>query len=338
MNKTYFVTLTPYQLYFFGREQEVVADYYLKGNPLPQQTALLGMVRYQILKQNDFLYHNNLIPKKKDEACKWIGCGSFQYDKNLEFGKILSLSPCHLVKIDNDDTKKYLPTYPEFFHDLKKIGDNYFLPFYDPKKDYALRWRNTKNQNDILEDNFYEEVERVGVNKNYKGKTEEDSFYKQVWFKMKKGYAFGFYLTLSDDKVTFQDADVNLGKENTIFHMKVMEEDLPEEIYHPEDNAVVLTCDAFIDPKSIDDCSFAVCDNVPFRNLCNTTDPTHNHYGLNKSSKRIQLLKRGSVFIPNGSVFIPNNNMNKFINALKNETNFRNIGYNAFQTFKLNIL
>ncbi|GAB6279305.1 MAG: hypothetical protein STSR0006_13110 [Lentimicrobium sp.] len=333
MSKTYFVTLTPYQLYFFGREQEEVADYYLKGNPLPQQTALLGMVRYQILKQNDLLKNNKV--KDANEAKDWIGEKSFQYtDKDMDFGKIKSLSSCYIVKTDSNDLKKYLPTYPEFFHDLRKIGNNYFLPCYDPKKDYALRWRNiNKNQDDILEDNFYEEVERVGINKNYEGKTEEDSFYKQVWFKMKKGYAFGFYLTLSDESVTFHDADVNLGKENAVFRMNVMEDTLPEESHNNEDNAVVLTCDAFIKPSILDECLFAACDNVPFRNLCNNTDPSHNHYGLHKNNKRIQLIKRGSVFYLDNA-----DKVNNFIKALNDETNFKKIGYNSFQTFKLNIL
>ena len=50
--KTYFVTLTPRQLFFFGGEQGETADYYLKGSFIPQQTALLGLVRHQVLLQN----------------------------------------------------------------------------------------------------------------------------------------------------------------------------------------------------------------------------------------------------------------------------------------------
>jgi CRISPR-associated protein Cmr3 len=324
-NKTYFITLRPYQLYFFGKEQEEVADYYLKGNPLPQQTALFGMVRYQILKQNGQLDAYN---KVIDSACDWIGEKSFQYDNEWKFGKIISMSPCYIVRTDNNDTKKYLPTCLEFFDILKKLGDNYFLPHYDPKKEYLMRWINITDKNDVIV-NFYNEIERPGVDKNYAGKTEEDSFYKQVWFKMEEGFSFGFYLTVSGD-VKIGDADVNLGKENSAFCMKVTEDKLPEDECNKDDNALVLTSDAYVDPSFFEKCDFSVCNTVPFRNLTNTTNSIHNHYKLHKNSKRIQLLERGSVFITQ--------DIDSLMVILKNKTNFRNVGYNSFQTTKIEII
>ena len=51
---TYKITLTPVEGYFFGGEttfgEGQAKNYFAKSNLLPQETALLGMLRYQILK------------------------------------------------------------------------------------------------------------------------------------------------------------------------------------------------------------------------------------------------------------------------------------------------
>ncbi|GHU64267.1 hypothetical protein FACS1894160_3750 [Bacteroidia bacterium] len=334
MNKTYFITLTPYDLYFFGGEQEQIADYYLKGNSIPQQTALLGMLRYQILLQNGLLENNRI--KDDVDAAKWIGKESFQYSNATQtFGKVDSISSCYLVEKTDTDTKKYLPTHPVYMEGWEVIDGNYFLPSYDPKKYYRLRWKNIENPNDVVDD-FFDEVERVGVDKNYTGQTDNDSFYKQVWLKLSicrenvnHDFSFGFYVTIADD-VKLENANVNLGKENSVFRMSVIEETASDEVHEPNANAIVLVCDAYVDPEILQQCDFAVCDTLPFRNLVNQTAKTHNHYDLHKSTTLLQLLKRGTILIANDSKQIEaiGNSLNKYANFVK-------IGYNKFQTIKI---
>jgi len=350
MNKIYFITLTPYQLYFFGGEREERADYYLKGNYWPQQTALLGMIRYQILKQNGLLENNKI--KNDIEASKWIGKKSFQYnEKKQTFGKIDAISPCYIVKQTANDLKKYLSTYPEYINELKLLGENYFLLCYDHKTDYSIRWKNVDDENDILcyrrtnerhqrhgenvdnndilsNNKIFEEIERVGVDKNYDGQTDNDSFYKQVWYRMKKNFAFGFYLTVADD-VKIEDADVPLGKENSAFRMKVIKEVIPKKTLNEQGNAIVLTSDAYVNVSFLEYCKFAVCATIPFRNLINITDSTYNYCGLHKSESRIQLLQRGSTFLAE--------DIRMLTKILKEETNFRKIGYNSFQIIQINL-
>jgi CRISPR-associated protein Cmr3 len=166
-NKTYFVTLTPYQLFFFGGEQDPSPEYYLKGSFLPQQTALLGMIRYQVLRQNGLLGDDNKIEAENEiKAQGWIGVSSFKYDCDKQtFGKIISLSPCHIVEKTADDTLKYLPEKPEYLTELKVVQGNYFLPKHDPKEKYSsIRWKSIDGQEIFLED-FLEQNE-CNNNKN----------------------------------------------------------------------------------------------------------------------------------------------------------------------------
>jgi CRISPR type III-B/RAMP module-associated protein Cmr3 len=323
--KTYFITLTPYQLFFFGGEQGEKADYYLIGSFIPQQTALLGLIRHQILLQNNLMLNNKII--NDDDAIEWIGAKSFEYDKENDFNKILSISPCYLVK-DGGVQKKYLPHYPAFVDGIIKLGDHFFLPNYDPKEHYSATWKEVNGNSFLKETDCYEEVERIGVDKNYSGKTENDSFFKQIWLKMKNGYSFGFYITISDD-VVLNNADVAFGKESSAFMMQVS--DIPMEplsnVNNP--NAILLISDAFVSPDFLNSSGFAICDTVPFRNLVNPTSMNHNYYGRHKSPVRLQLLKKGSVFLAERE------NLAKMQNDLNTVSNFIKIGYNQFQLIKI---
>ena len=326
-NKTYFITLTPQQLFFFGGEQGDKADYYLKGSFIPQQTALLGLVRHQVLIQNNLLQENKIV--NDADAVSWIGAKSFEYNKDNDFVKIRSISPCYLVW-DDEVQEKYLPTHQNFIHGIKQLGEHYFLPNYNPKEHYSAIWKDINTGNIISEANCYEEVERIGVDKNYSGKTENDSFFKQIWLKMKKGYSFGFYLTLSDD-VIFSNADVTFGKESSPFLMKVHDSEPPAIKNAVAPNAIVLISDAFASDKLIGYSDFAVCDTLPFRNIVNTTSRNHKYYSVHKSPVRLQLLKKGSVFIAN------EDNLFQMKDELNSFTNFQKIGYNHFQLITIEL-
>lgn len=329
-SKTYFITLTPEELFFFGREQGEKADYYLKGSFWPQQTALLGLVRHQILIQNHLLEHNKI--KDNSLATNWIGSTSFEYNQRHKFGKIESLSPCYLVKKENQ-LIRYLPYHQSYVNGIKRLNENFFLPNYDPKNYYPDRWLSLDKQQCLsnTQNKIYREVERVGVNKNYNGKTEKESFFKQIWIKMNKGFAFGFYITLTDD-VTFNTNTVTFGKENTPFLMQV-EEQLEEKfVDESKATALVLTSDAYVDEDLLSYSDFAITDTISFRNIINTTSTNHNHYGLHKSKVRLQLYKRGTIFFSSDTV-----NMNFIKEAIHSESNlnFKDIGYNHFHLLNI---
>src|SRR3989304_4318230 len=288
--KTCVIAVIQHGLFVFVGVQGEKADYYLRGSFIPQKTALLCLIRHQVLIQNSLIKNNKIVDDS--EATIWIGAKRFEYDKKNDFGKILLISPCHLV-YDDGIQKKYLPYYQSYINGIKKLGDHYFLPNYDPKEHYPTNWKEIKNNTSLNESDCYEEVERVGVDKNYSGKTENDSFFKQIWLKMKKGYSFGFYLTITDD-VVLNDADVTFGKESSPFLMKVY--NIPAESIQNanEPNAIVLISDAFVSQNFLTYSNFTVCDTVPFRNIINPTSGIHNYYGVHKSSVRLQLDRKST--------------------------------------------
>lgn len=323
-NKTVFIKLTPESLFFFGGEQGITANYYLKGNFIPQQTALLGLLRHQILIQNNLL-EDNLI-KNDSESIKWIGVASFDYKiTSQQFGKIDNISPCYLVV----EGIKYLPFMQDYLKMIESSGDNLYFPKHDPKKHYSAVWKSTEHDLLISENDLYIEEERIGVDKNYAGKTQSNSFFKQVWLRMakNKNVSFAFYATIAND-VVLDDAIVTFGKESAPFRMEVQTQDVSKFNDIPDANAILLTSDAFCDIDLGEQCIISVSNVIQFRNLYNKTSGSHKFYSLHKHKEWLQLFKRGSVFIPR--------DFNQLKGLLDKHHNFRNIGYNHYNQIKLN--
>jgi len=96
----YLVTLQPHELFFFGGEKTFGSDnanYFVKSRYFPQQTALLGLMRYQVLAAYGLLNPNQSTKKKPKEvrtkkALEYIGESSFNASPNQTFGKIAGIS------------------------------------------------------------------------------------------------------------------------------------------------------------------------------------------------------------------------------------------------------
>ncbi|MBK8110492.1 MAG: hypothetical protein IPK46_09265 [Saprospiraceae bacterium] len=160
---------------------------------MPQQTALLGFVRHQILIQNKILKDNKI--ENVDKAVEYIGESSFKWNQNEQkFGKILSLSPCYLAYNDNGVLKKYLPYHQKFVDSIQKVDNHFILPEHDPKIDYPDVWKCITDGTTICNHNnyIYKEIERTGNEKNYSGKKEEKGYFKQIWLSLTIGFSFGF--------------------------------------------------------------------------------------------------------------------------------------------------
>jgi CRISPR-associated protein Cmr3 len=332
---TYQVKLTPLSSFFFGNEQGETADYYLKGNNFPQQTALLGLIRHQLLIQNNLIGSDQKITSN-DNAKKLIGDSSFSFNEHNSFGVINSVSPCFILNLHGN---KYQPTLPFFAASIGKAGENYFFPNFDPKIYSSLNFI-SENGDQKSEDDFFYAEERPGIDKPYDGITKEKAYFKQVWVKLKKGYSFGFYVTIDKTRypegVNFTDAFVTFGKESMPFKMEVAEQAITIQQSDRDTNAVVLLSDTYIgDADIISKCELAVTDTVSFRNILNKTSQDKKDY-FNKipregNSIRLQLLKKGSLLFST-------NKLTEISEAIDKHTNFKTIGYNHYKQIKLTIL
>lgn len=131
---TYLVTFCPLEPYTFGTDQSFVFEdaesvrtgkesYLAASNQLPEQTMLLGTLRYMAL-QKAGLLHTDLCydPKEQKDIRDLIGPESFSFQKQEQsFGVIRSLSPLFLV-----NREKQTVLIPNPFHNTAK--ENGYAP------------------------------------------------------------------------------------------------------------------------------------------------------------------------------------------------------------------
>ena len=109
----YLIKLFPTGKFFFGGEMTFqvgdderdsfnsqYASYIIKSEKFPQQTSLLGMLRFLLLRKSDYFdcQHNKIKSECKDDVGKLIGKTSFMKGKTGGYGKINRIGPCFLMK------------------------------------------------------------------------------------------------------------------------------------------------------------------------------------------------------------------------------------------------
>ena len=223
----YLIKLKPLGKYFFGGDMtfEVgdksnkdynskYSSYIIESNKFPQQTSLLGMLRYLLLTKSDttvFSVDENRITNK-DNAAKIIGQASFSVipDHKLDmknssrFGKIGSIGPCFLLhEYSKEDglVEEYFLSAPKdyqliisFENSLKAYynGNALKVPsIYKVKKEQLDGEENIEivkysskvefdtiyikgNGSTIKEDDIFIKDTRIGINRSYEGKTAHD--------------------------------------------------------------------------------------------------------------------------------------------------------------------
>lgn len=374
-SKKYLVKLTPHHQFFFGGEATFgettfgdgseQVNYLVKSNDMPQQTGLLGLVRHQLLLQNDLLDNGNITNRKQASAL--IGPKSFRDgEADLAFGAIKKISPLMMVGNDN----YYFPVNKEYQFDedsnkikLRKFQLREGLPVlegYKPKDGFLNSLVN-QNLSDFQpceydedkKEGLFSEKQQVGIRKNYKGVTDEKAYYLQTFKKLAAGYSFGFILELADqcewsnakEQVKFQSSDVVIfGGEQCAFKMEVeetqqsFEELVPDYPANEHFNKIVLLSDTKLqDNQLFDYLVFSISETSDFRFLQTSVEGTKNYAALSKDkkkgkltkSKRFKLLKKGSV------LYYEKSNHEKVIEALDDPV-FQMIGYNHYKVIEAN--
>lgn len=279
---TYLVKLTPLEKFFFGQKHKFNEDdsvnYYLRSARFPQQTALLGLLRYQYLQHADTgIYENNKIVNWR-EADALVGPFSFNPQANNEFGQIQSLSPVFLMDTQGgeDGSIRYFPIgkrYQEVKGEYKPLEldeQGECLNGYSPKKELPQMWASAKSITPISEDEFFGVDCRVGVRaekwKKDKEKPNEHGFFYQEFGRFKnerctahtkleecgeepekcvkepyRSLSFAFYYTSSEKNNLPASEVVFLGGERQPFLMEVEEVDKikdAETVYQEDYNKV----------------------------------------------------------------------------------------------------
>jgi CRISPR type III-B/RAMP module-associated protein Cmr3 len=235
----YLIELKPISSFFFGTEDPKSDDekvnYFQRSAYFPQQTALLGMMRFQLLKQYGLLSIKNKI-KDTDMASRLIGEKSFHVSSELpSFGVINSLSPLMLLKDDNKEEAYYLfdKSYVRYSDDEKRVklklemnnqaslrSENHNIPAMpllvldrngEPSVKYIAKYpfvsefdtvqRNKAKEGKTEMHSLFHSKEQVGIEKSPDGVTKEDAYYKMEYKTLEKEWKFGFVVDLNDDLI-----------------------------------------------------------------------------------------------------------------------------------------
>ncbi len=354
----YLIELTPVDMFFFGTENryrprkhkgapKFEADYFQRSAKFPQQTTVLGALRYLILQENGQIPITN-----NDEAKNLIGPSGFQINNGnkLKYGAIQYLGPVYL-RNDNDF---YMPAPKNLF-----IGENGELIWGKPEKkenvstnqpgtflyfkDYTEKKGiaddvlvNIQNMNKRLKyKDVYVEVEKVGINI----KQEEDAYYKQISYKFKPKQKLSFVLMAKWDETIWKPVEgkkylLPIGAEKQMFTVRFKKyNDELQPVFSKNNSTfpyIILLSDAYIEQNTSD---FSIVSQKSFRFLKSNVQNTNNYSRWNSSgailrSKRYTLFERGSVFY-----FLDDIKLNDFVKKqLKSKLEFCQIGYNHYIT------
>ena len=372
--KVFKITLEPKDWFFFGGsstfDNGTKTSYIAHSLLFPQQTALLGMIRYQLLKQNNLLFGQGGKPDD-DQVIKLIGKKSFSMrdDNQKTYGDILGLSPVFLEEYKDGDekcvTRKLFPLALTNSYNLsfgkdvkvfmtdrvKKLliddSESFEYKNYDNYMKYG-----DKDGNSLLSYNIFETRMQIGITKNTdfkpeKGEKEQNFFkHEMVRFcKNKKGntsFRYAFYVKLNTQEI--KKDFVFLGAERSCFDMVVSEvkndADL-KQIYlesHPsmhEQGRIELLSPTYVEDieKLRELCNFHWSNTTTFRNI------TFNKDGKGKLNSGDVSYNRGDIcynMLSAGSVIFFDEANRMEIEKLLNNTHLQTIGYNYFNSMNNN--
>ena len=342
----YKVTLTPLDWFFFGGEHTfdngVTQSFIARSLRFPQQTTLLGMVRYQLLKQNNLLLNGN---EEKDKSIAsdmeaLIGKDSFDIEANdtQSFGKIKSISSAYIqmgghqlvpmpltyglnISFDKGEVwlsgiKKEIIIKTSSFNE--KGYDNYCKMIDETGKSWEIDGR----------DGIFISSMQIGITKADGGDENEKGFYKQETLRFKSGDAsFAFYLELEDG--TKLDSDfVFIGAQRSCFKMNVEESD--EKLFVPDHpiSSILLLSPTYIRDRALLDanCLQHWSGTTSFRNLQKKAGGK-----LQSGAIRYHRHSSLSTFLTAGSViFYQDSEQLTKLKALLDSNNLINIGYNNY--------
>lgn len=360
----YQITLTPVDKFFFGGEMTFQVgenendefntqfkSYIIKSSMFPQQTSLLGMLRFLILRNaGDNVFADGHIVNK-GKAKTLIGDRSFSVNSAHEinqFGFIKGLSHVRVRRtMDNVTTDlEFAPLFKELTFDRMSDGTYNLSDFCIPnisKKEYnakdGVSVLLTDGENTYELKDIFKEDRRIGVDRNIKtGKTDDGALFKQISYRFQDKdarYCFVFEADV-DDAIALENYDrqvVSVGADNSQFVIGISKEIKSNDRIQSMKSAVYLISPTLLSRKEAREASFAVTSLMSFRFLTdredNRDDDNRGFHILNSKlerSPKYELYAPGSVFY-----FKDESQKQKFINSVESKKEFRQIGYNEYK-------
>lgn len=322
--KRYLVRLTPIDAYFFGGEVTfgdnlATQNYRVRSNYLPQQSAVLGLMRYEILRQKGCLFENK--PKKEDVE-KLVGSKGFDPTQpQTSYGSIIQcISP---LFIENRSEKRFYTPLPLDYNINVTFDDKINALYNGQKKPLPiLDGYNAKTYDNYLfwcspgvsegeDEKFLEGAdnafEKIPVNEIFKGTEQvgiqkqggDDAFFKQTLIRLDDKYNFAFTVEVSEDlDLEKYPAIVPWGGNQSRFKIEIKEiKDFDFCTYFKQlkrENRLLLLGDAFIPDDTRNRIDFIWGNCIDNRYIVREVKDGRS-WGKPPKSKLFQLQSRGSV-------------------------------------------
>lgn len=350
--KSYLLTFRPIDVFFWGNEKTLNDDnlsYFVHSNKYPQQTTLLGALRYKLLEANRLLSVGN--SPVNDKAHAWIGKSSFSIESQIDsYGYIEKLSPVFL----KDETDIWHSIPKDFGCTFKaiaanvKLGDSIqnslgFFELFDAKKGSPECLINIESTTKPLKCIFKEDI-RIGIQKDVMVETK--ALFKQSYYRFKSS-KMTFATIAHLDEVAGKclidfikkSPFVRMGAEQRSFEMTISEKENSQELFTlkhtntSEFTKIVLLSDAYVEPRIYYHCAGVMSETVDFRNIETNKDTQYWNWNTGKDAQKTypkklnvkrNLLEKGSVF------YVKNGAEQAFEDNLTKHQHFRKIGYNAY--------
>lgn len=244
------VLFTPLEPYTFGTDQSFAypgtgktgkESYLASSHRLPEQTTLLGTLRYLILEKKGLLRTDYGYSKTElDAVCAIIGPESFGFQKTEQhFGELRGISPLFLF---SDKDRHVFVKNP--FHNTASgsgyepmrlgvplrcdAGETAFpLPGeYNAKDGYAFGFLDLETLN-IHNELFRSDI--VTGNRKAFGEEKKKGFYRRERFFLKEGYSFGVLVETAEGALP-DTAFAYMGLKRSAFRVRVCPVDCVPEI------------------------------------------------------------------------------------------------------------
>ena len=202
----YQITLTPVDKFFFGGDMTFQVgkneddkfnsqfkSYIIQSSMFPQQTSLLGMLRFLILRNagKDVFNGGKIVDKAK--AKELIGDRSFMVNNNNDFRTIKNLGHIRICRTANGQTSylEFAPLFNEMSFENSSIGSynlhDICIPSltkkeYDAKKGIDIMLTDGAKQ--YKPDDIFVKDRRVGINRDIKtGIVDDGALFKQISYR-----------------------------------------------------------------------------------------------------------------------------------------------------------
>lgn len=375
----YLLKIKPIEHFFFGVEKVGNLGnrkpYYLETTEFPQQTSILGLIRYTILLKEGKLGKNGTDSHK--EINELIGENSFDAfpDTVRQYGKIKSISPVfiynesiksayfvraldwqyHFIKKRNNcrvsygSEKKELDYIP-FLTDYKAKegiesylistnGDSIPLWFNSETGQGVLRKQtkagNQKNPERFLDKSSTDEEKEVAKN---------EAYYMQEFLYMEKPYAFASIINIEIENMDQFETILPFGGERSSFAISFepLKDSVSVDQYYCEmqpqnfDLKIELLSDAYVEQDLLNLTCFAICDTIGFRNLkTKTTTKNYNRISQDKTHNCAELSNHLQLLRRGSVLFFDSLDELRQAEEKLNNSNFTTIGYNKYRKFEL---